>query len=314
MSIIFHQKKENMIPFLGNKNMVVVYGIKYGEILSKDPRVHIDYFCDRRADKTDMMTVAGIPVITGRQLEDIAKREQKPVTIVICVMPVVPSGTVMGIYEDITMLDIDADVFEYFGNVGFFDTTSFEYQEKTYPLFEHPFNCFTHDMRMTDRSAELSIAMEYVRDCPGELVEIGAVTPYYFESDKINVIVDPTDRHKKVTEQKSIFDIDLNGKNVLCISTIEHIGTGDYGMQEKKTSVEALEKILNESRSCMITFPYGANPLLDEWVAHHRKDSYVTLMGRGLNNEWKVLQEDDELPAKYMQPPMYAFGLVIIRK
>lgn len=58
---------------------------------------------------------------------------------------------------------------------------------------------------MTERSVELALAKEYIDTCEGNIVEIGAVTPYYFYSNKISNIIDPTDNHKRVLK-KSLFD------------------------------------------------------------------------------------------------------------
>lgn len=81
---------------------------------------------------------------------------------------------------------------------------------------------------MTERCLEIAIAKIWLKKNAKNIIEIGAVTLYYFKI--IHDVCDPADSHQNVNLKTSMFDIDLVGKNVLSISTIEHIGIGDYGV------------------------------------------------------------------------------------
>ena len=144
------------------------------------------------------------------------------------------------------------------------------------------------------------------------VIEIGAVTPYYFKDDKITEVVDPTDPHNRVTAKKSLFECDLKGKNVLSISTIEHIGTQEYGMAEEKNVIDAIEKITSESESCLITAPLGYNKTLDDWVKNNRTHPLLGYMIRGINNHWIEIDLCDYVHIPYT--PLWACGLLIIKK
>lgn len=76
-----------------------------------------------------------------------------------------------------------------------------------------------------------------------------------------------------------MFNLDLRNKNVLSISTIEHIGTGEYGIsiKEGESAVLALKKILNESKKCLITFPIGVNKDLEQYVFQNKFSESVTI-------------------------------------
>lgn len=122
--------------------------------------------------------------------------------------------------------------------------------------FFHPHNCgLPAAKRRTERTVELPIADRWLASVdPANVVEIGAVTPYYWPS-RIARVVDPVDA--RAAERASLFDVDLTGRDVLSISTIEHIGEGRYGIAENRTPLEALQKIAGEARSLLITFPCG---------------------------------------------------------
>ena len=65
---------------------------------------------------------------------------------------------------------------------------------------------------------------------------------------------------------------DLMLMNVLCISTIEHIGTTDYATNErqnivdKNAAINALKQILDDGENCLISIPIGYNHFLDSWL------------------------------------------------
>lgn len=120
----------------------------------------------------------------------------------------------------------------------------------------HPHNCgLLTSPRRTERTVELPIAMRWLDSAdPANVVEIGAVTPYYWPR-RVARVVDPADA--KATEKASLFDVDLTGRDVLSISTIEHVGEGRYGFLDAHTPLDALQKIAGEARSLLITLPCG---------------------------------------------------------
>lgn len=189
----------------------------------------------------------------------------------------------------------------------------FYFDGNKYELYEHSYNCGFLDARMTERSIELPLAKGYLDNLEeGKIVEVGAVTPYYFVNDKIVDIVDPTDVHNRVTVRKSLFECDFREKNVLSISTIEHVGLQEYGMNEKKNVIDALQKILTEAKSCFITAPLGYNALLDSWVRKNWNSPNIKIMKREKDNHW--IQIDSLIYEDIKYGPLWANGLAIITK
>lgn len=142
----------------------------------------------------------------------------------------------------------------------------------TLPYFYHPHNCGVQTSpRRTERTVELPIADSWLSAVdPANVVELGAVTPYYWPG-RVSRVVDPAD--PKATERVSLFDVDLAGRDVLSISTIEHVGEGRYGMTEEREPTAALIKIVEEAERLLVTFPcgmpYAGAQRLQEFVLGH---------------------------------------------
>lgn len=124
--------------------------------------------------------------------------------------------------------------------------------------FNHPYN----NTIRNERCVEIPIALRYLHEHP-DCVEIGAVLPYYCIQN--HVVIDPTDY--KATISSDAEDCDFTDKHVLSISTIEHLGTGDYGLRkDPQKCVRLLEKITKEATSYLISFPLGFNTTLDKYI------------------------------------------------
>lgn len=144
------------------------------------------------------------------------------------------------------------------------DFFSVDGSNKKYKYFMHNNNVGYPCNRLTERTIELALADEWLANCP-ESWEIGAVSPYYWPK-RVQNIIDPTDSHPQVNYHGSIFDFDVSGKDLLSISTIEHVGLSQYGLEEKIDAVHALEKISAEARNFLITIPVGWNKVLDDFI------------------------------------------------
>jgi hypothetical protein len=141
---------------------------------------------------------------------------------------------------------------------------AFTFRGRKYECFCHRYNCGFPPARMTERALELALADRWLEPVESDrVIETGAVTPYYWPR-RVSTVVDPYDPHPLVTHRQSLFEVDLSDRDVLAISTLEHIGVGDYGpVGAAETPVSAFEKIFRESRRFLITVPYGFNAAVD---------------------------------------------------
>lgn len=141
----------------------------------------------------------------------------------------------------------------------------FNYRDEVLNYFFHQHNCGYPPFTCTERIVELSIADNWLNKVEGDVHEIGCVTPYYWPK-RVGHIVDPFDPHPLNLNKKDMFDVNLNNKDVLSISTIEHIGLNQYDQNSSFTACDAFQKISTESSSCLVTFPLGYNKLLDNFI------------------------------------------------
>lgn len=158
---------------------------------------------------------------------------------------------------------------------------SFRLGDSAFEQFAHRHNCgWPHLASHTERSVELAVADRWLELLdPAEVIEVGAVTPYYWPR-RIPDIVDPTDPSHYVTRREGIESVDLTGRAVLSLSTFEHIGRGDYGLKaDPPAAGRALDKLLQQSSRFLVTFPAGYNSWLDEHILN-RRDFEIRLLVR----------------------------------
>lgn len=143
-------------------------------------------------------------------------------------------------------------------------TETFRFAGRDYPFFLHHYNCGRHPGTATERTVELPLADAWLNRVPAEqLVEVGAVTPYYWPR-RMARVVDPADTHPQVTDRASILDLDLTGRAVLSLSTLEHVGSGEYGLPPEPTALRrAIDKLCAEAAAFLISMPAGYNPQTD---------------------------------------------------
>lgn len=174
----------------------------------------------------------------------------------------------------------------------------FKLSEETFEFdyFYHTHNCGVQtSRRLTERTVELSVADFWLNKISNPW-EVGAVTPYYW-LDRCKVIIDPADKHPCVNIRKSLMDVDLTNKKILSISTIEHVGLCEYGLTEKVNAVSALLHIIDNAKNYLITFPYGYNALLDDFIVNYSpdKDHNIYFLCRNNDKSWVFTKNTEDL-------------------
>lgn len=144
---------------------------------------------------------------------------------------------------------------------------TFTFAGREYPYFVHHYNCGFPGPLATERTVELALADEWLRRLQvGRVVEVGAVTPYYWPG-RVTRVIDPADPHDKVTDRKVMAHVDLTGACVLTLSTLEHFGHGDYGLpRDPGVFNAAVLQLAREPAAFLATIPVGYNPTADAWV------------------------------------------------
>lgn len=197
------------------------------------------------------------------------------------------------------------------------NVTSIVYRGRQIPLFFHPYNCGLADTpRTTERTIELALIDDFLTRHGDDAIELGAVSPYYFPG-RIKEVVDPADKHELVSARVSLFNYEFKGRNIVSVSTIEHIGKDDYGgVSAHEDCTKALNLILGKSKSCLITFPVGYNQDLDEYVITTQFGPQVHVTGyfrSMLYNDWQEKHDIVHL-RKYPYGPKWANAVIVIEK
>jgi len=120
--------------------------------------------------------------------------------------------------------------------------SGFYFKGREYAYFDHPHN----QTRINERTVEIPVSLFFLERSANNLVEVGCVTPYYKECN--HEVIDLTDDHPK-SKKIDATEHDFKNKNVLSISTVEHVGLSDYGIKSKEqnAAVCLCERIMNDS-------------------------------------------------------------------
>ena len=180
---------------------------------------------------------------------------------------------------------------------------------------------FKHSHNQTEkneRSIELVLCFRYVDTLKGNLIEIGAITPYYRTIS--HHCLDPID--KKATIKDFAETYDFTDKNVLSISTIEHIGLGDYNLEKNEgLSYDVLCDLYQKSKTCLISLPIGYNKYLDDKIMSNLDEFeyffYVResmLIPLGRHTSWKLINDESGFNFTYNRNPKSANSVIFIIK
>ena len=128
-----------------------------------------------------------------------------------------------------------------------------------------------------ERIVELALAQSWYKKLwdtgrADNIVEIGNVLGFYGICE--HTCIDKFATIPDISPAGSVDNVDAleysyKGKDVICVSTIEHIGLTDYDNptpNEGQDAITALDKIHNEASTYFITFGAKYNHKLDEYV------------------------------------------------
>lgn len=143
---------------------------------------------------------------------------------------------------------------------------------------------FFNEAYKNERSLEVSIGRYFLSKFGNETLEVGAVLPYY--GNDAHEIIDLADEHPKSKKLNAI-DLDYTGKNVLSISTIEHMSTKEYGNGSDQDCITFLNKVLSGASNYLITWGIGYNPVLDEYIKTHPEIPRLIMKRVNWKNEYE---------------------------
>jgi len=157
---------------------------------------------------------------------------------------------------------------------------------------------------LTERRIELPLAYAFLQryNNPGHTVELGGVTPYYFDSP--HTVIDIEDPHPQcvhvdIRNIRSYVD-----KLVLTVSTLEHI-------QTVEDALGVVIRICSQASHYLITFPLGFNVPFDQGILE-RTDAgrRILLVRQNDANDWAKVPF--ELTHAYGKPFKYANAVCVL--
>jgi hypothetical protein len=193
---------------------------------------------------------------------------------------------------------------------------TFTFQQKKYRYFYHRYNTTW----VNERTVEIPIILNILKDFDGSILEVGNVLSHYFP-----VHHDVVDKYEKAEGviNVDVTEISLSKKYdlIICISTLEHVGWDEdpekrSTLNEGQKIVDAVKKLrtlLNPKGKIVITAPVGYNPNLDALLRSNglRFDKLLCLKRVSSDNKWVETTWKDIENAKFQSPFPFANGLVI---
>lgn len=180
-----------------------------------------------------------------------------------------------------------------------FGARTFIFTGKKYHYLLHPFAL------NTERTVEIAIANEFLRDKTGRILEVGNVLSNYsgFPHD----VVDKYEIAPGVINEDIVsFSPGEKYDVIVTISTLEHVGWDETPREPEKIirAITRLKELLNNDGELLVTMPLGYNSYLDELVragkTGFREIRYLRRVTK--NNQWREAQVEEVASAKYDSP------------
>lgn len=171
----------------------------------------------------------------------------------------------------------------------------------------------SHNTRgdLTERVVEIPI-LEYTLSVMDSPVEIGCVSPYYWDVN--HEVYDLTDPHPycKNIDAKNI---EINNKNIISISTVEHFDA-DHRTSDQAyiSSIDYIHNIIKYSNKYLISFPLGYNDTLTEYVLN-TDNIKIDYIARDIDNSWSQIKKEQLTTQQisYNKQVWYANSIGIIQ-
>lgn len=181
----------------------------------------------------------------------------------------------------------------------------FPYKGVPTPYFFH--RCTVYG---NERIIEIPIAKKFI-DTHEDILEVGNVLSHYFPVS--HPVVDKYEKDSYpglVNDDICDFEPGKKYKNILSISTMEHVGF-DEPEKDSTKFYRALKKIkdLLDGGTFLMTVPWGYNPSVDEFIRSFTGD--MTLYYRD-GDEWKLGTLADITDKTYWLKYPYANALAVI--
>ena len=165
----------------------------------------------------------------------------------------------------------------------------------------------------TERRFEIALLKYFLNKFSGDkdVMEVGAVSNYHFPIS--HKIYDAGEGGSVINQLAE--NLNYEGKKVVSISTIEHIGKGDYGLPIHPYRCISVLNMMMEAELYLITWPIGYNTLLDYYarniITGVNHQNVITAKRLDVDNNWEICNPP-YFDFEYGKPFPVGNGLIII--
>ena len=162
---------------------------------------------------------------------------------------------------------------------------------------------------INERCIELALGLRYIEKVgSAKLTEVGCVMPFYGYCEPPIIDLFEKDHPSGEVQNVDAEECDFTGRDVLCLSTLEHVGKDDYDNPDidAQKAIRILDKITNESNTFMVTWGTRYHNELDtyvkdnldkyDWFGYIKKEEKVW---EYTGTDMKVWDQDFDKPYRY---------------
>jgi hypothetical protein len=189
-----------------------------------------------------------------------------------------------------------------------FVSRTFVVADKQYHYVIHPFTL------NNERTVEVAIACEFLRNKTGQILEVGNVLSNY--SSLPHDVVDKYEIAPGViNEDIVLFSPGKKYDFIVTLSTLEHVGWDETPREPEKIvqAIARLKELLKDGGDLLVTIPLGYNSYADELVRSGETglEEIRYLKRITANNQWREAQLDEVATAQYNSPFLCANAIMV---
>lgn len=171
--------------------------------------------------------------------------------------------------------------------------------DKQYRYVIHPFTL------NNERTVEVAIACEFLRNKTGQILEVGNVLSNY--TSLPHDVVDKYEISPGVINEDVVsFSPGRKYDLIVTISTLEHVGWDETPREPEKIvrAISQLKDLLKDGGELLVTIPLGYNSYADELIRLGRTGlKEIQYLKRiTANNQWREAHLDEVATAQYNSP------------
>lgn len=189
-----------------------------------------------------------------------------------------------------------------------FVSKTFVFAGKNHRYVIHPFTL------NNERTVEIAIMIEFLRDKTGEILEVGNVLSNYcsFSHD----VVDKYELTPGVINEDIVsFSPEKKYDAIVTISTLEHVGWDETPREPEKIiqAVTRLKELLKAGGELLVTMPLGCNSCVDDLMRAGKTGfKEIRYLKRiTANNQWREAQLEEVATAQYNFPFLCANAIMV---